>query len=100
MAVRLTHAGINDTTRNFYMQMNLEEKKRSQSAGVIPLSQEDMDKHQYILNNKMIEAENKLKIQDAPKLVTIGAQQEESNDSKTQSVTDVVPEQESAQVPS
>jgi hypothetical protein len=100
MAVRLTHAGINDHTRPFYMQMNLEEKRKSQSPGVIPLTQEDMDKHQFMLHNKMVEAENKLKAQDAPKMITIGAQQEESNDSKKSDIEEVVPQEQSVEVPS
>jgi hypothetical protein len=58
MAVRLNHAGINDFTRPHYIQMGM--AKAQQGQGVINLSPEEMAKHQFMLNNKMKEAETRM----------------------------------------
>jgi len=60
MAVRLTHNGVNDLTRPHYMNMGLEEKRKT-GVGMVTLSQEEMDKHQFMLHNKMLDAEAGLK---------------------------------------
>ena len=62
MAVRLNHNGITDVTKQFHLQMGLE-KNRLANKGLVNLSQEDMDKHQFLLHQKMLEAEAKLKPQ-------------------------------------
>jgi hypothetical protein len=60
MGVRLNHNGINDVTRPFELQKGLELNKAS-GKGLVHLTQEDMEKHQYLLHNKMQEAELKCK---------------------------------------
>ena len=60
MGVRLNHNGINDVTRPFELQKGLE-VNRATGKGLVHLTQEDMDKHQYFLHNKMQEAELKCK---------------------------------------
>lgn len=60
MAVRLTHAGVNDYNRQHHFQIGLTENQRL-NKGLIPLSQEDMKKHEFMLNEKMKEAELQLK---------------------------------------
>lgn len=60
MGVRLNHNGINDVTRPFELQKGLELNKAS-GKGLVHLTQEDMDRHQYLLHQKMQEAELKCK---------------------------------------
>lgn len=60
MGVRLNHNGITDQTKQYQMQMNLE-KNRATGKGLVELSQEEMDKHQFLLHQKMKEAEHKVK---------------------------------------
>ena len=61
MGVRLTHRGVNHQNRVHYQRMKLEEKSAKEDPGLVGVSQEDMDKHQMIMHNKMKEAEDKLK---------------------------------------
>jgi hypothetical protein len=90
MGVRLNHNGINDHTRPAYFQMELERNRR-ESKGIVEVSPEEMDKHQFLLDKKMKEAENKLK----PKLEVIH-DQEVKNDSKTGDIKETVPKEQSA----
>lgn len=112
MGVRLNHRGISDATRGFYFQMGLEKAKQGQS--VVNISQEDMHKHEFMLHNKMKEAEEKLK--PKPDFVTsenekiaeaaiveaepIVADKEGTNDSTTQSINISVPEEKSVEISS
>lgn len=89
MGVRLNHNGINDVTRPFELQKGLELNKAS-GKGLVHLSQEDMDRHQYLLHQKMQEAEMKVKAKPAfvetlePQ--SEGAQHVSSQDDSKQSV--------------
>lgn len=60
MAVRLNHNGVTDQTKPYLMNMTLE-KNKAINQGVINLTQEEMDKHQFLLHQRMVEAEEKLK---------------------------------------
>jgi len=66
MGVRLNHNGINDITRPHELNKGLELNKAS-GKGLVHLTQEDMEKHQYFLHSKMQEAE--LKCKPAIKLI-------------------------------
>src|SRR3990167_5067991 len=59
MGIWLNHRGVNRETRDAYFQMGLAKTKAQ--GGVLNISQEDMEKHQYMLHNKMKEAEERLK---------------------------------------
>jgi hypothetical protein len=75
MGVRLNHNGVTDETKPFLMQMGLAERKAN-SKGLVELSQEEMDRHQFLLHNKMKEAENKLH----PKLDLVETLEENKED--------------------
>lgn len=60
MAVRLNHRGVTDKTKPYLVNMKLEEN-RAKGQGVVYLTSEEMDKHQYLLYTKMQEAEQKLR---------------------------------------
>ncbi len=83
MAVRLNHNGITDQTKAHYINMGLE-KNRASGKGMVNLSQEEMDRHQYLLHQKMLEAESKLK----PKvdLITPGEKDVKNQSNREQSV--------------
>ena len=66
MGVRLNHAGISDETRPHFMAMGMEKSKKL--GGIINMPQQDMDVHQYLLERKMKETEEKIRT----KLVTLG----------------------------
>ena len=74
MAVRLNHAGVNDKTKPYYVQMGIEER-RAQPNAMINLTPEDMQKHEYMLYTKMNEAEKKMKPE--PEMITPGNTGEE-----------------------
>jgi hypothetical protein len=104
MGVRLNHNGVNDLTRPYLTEMGLA-KKRSlgEAGGLINVSPEEMNKHQFILNNKMREAEDRLKT----KLEFVGDVQqeavvnkEEEDDSTSESVSSDVQEEKSVEVSS
>ena len=59
MGIRLNHAGINDNTKPHYVNMGMQ--KAQQQKAVIILTPEDMDKHQFMLMNKMKETEAKMR---------------------------------------
>jgi len=71
MGVRLTHAGVNDSNKNAYFQIGLEQNKQ-RGTGLIAIGQEEMDKHQYLLNQKMKEAEQNLKQKESPTFIKPG----------------------------
>jgi hypothetical protein len=98
MGVRLNHNGVNDTTKPYMFQMEMQKKQQNKNTGLVHISQEDMDKHQYILHHKMKEAEEQLKPQ--PVMVNVGIEKEEQDDKTKCSVPDGVPEEKSAEVPS
>jgi len=60
MGVRLNHNGISDMTRVHRLNEGLELNK-AKGKGLVHLNQEDMDRHQYLLYQKMQEAELKCK---------------------------------------
>lgn len=64
MGIRLTHNGVNDTTRQFRFNADLEIRKRKQK-GIVGLDQTEMEKHQYLLHKRMKEAERKVKYDGA-----------------------------------
>jgi len=66
MGVRLNHAGISDETREHFMAMGMAKSKKL--GGIIGLHPQEMDVHQYLLERKMKETEEKLR----NKLYTIG----------------------------
>lgn len=96
MGVRLNHNGVTDLSKPFLFQADMA-KKQQTGQGLVGLSEEDMNKHQFILNLKMKEAEDKLKAK--PDMITVGETEEEKNDSKTKSVPDGVPEKACVEVP-
>src|SRR3990167_2976543 len=55
MGIRLNHAGITDFTKPHYAQMGM--IKAQQSKSVVNITPEEMEKHQYLLLNKMNEVE-------------------------------------------
>lgn len=59
MGVRLNHAGITDETRQYFMGMGMEKSKKL--GGVIGLSPDDMNVHQYLLERQMKETEERLR---------------------------------------
>jgi hypothetical protein len=59
MGVRLNHAGISDETRPFFMQMGMEKSRKMQA--VVGLTPNEMDVHQYLLERKMKETEEKVR---------------------------------------
>ena len=59
MGVRLNHAGISDETRPHFMAMGMEKSKKL--GGIIGLAPQEMDTHQYLLERKMKETEEKLR---------------------------------------
>lgn len=71
MGCRLTHARVNDVTKPHYFNIGLEENK-SKSTGLINITTEEMNKHQYLLNQKMKEAEVNLKSKTSPKFLPAG----------------------------
>jgi hypothetical protein len=96
MGVRLNHRGINDQSRSFFFQRDLAKKQANKDLGLITVSEEEMARHQFLLNSKMREAEDKLKPQ--PEMITIN--KEASNDSKTKIVANDLPKEESSKVSS
>lgn len=95
MGVRLNHRGVNDTTRPFLMEKDMAVKKIAKDAGMVNITPEEMEKHQYILHNKMKEAEEKSR----PRIdFLVDKTQEVSNDSKTQIVADGMPKEEGVKV--
>jgi hypothetical protein len=70
MGVRLTHAGINDLTKGGHFSIGLEIKKRI-GSGVVYVTEEEMNRHQYMLNEKMHEAEEKLKAKESPTFTNV-----------------------------
>lgn len=91
MGVRLNHAGCSDATRPYMFQQGMEKAKAGKS--IVNITQEDMQKHEFMLHNKMKEAENKLKPQ--PEFIK---PQEVSNDSPKSDIPQAVPQEQSAQV--
>jgi len=63
MGVRLNHAGISDETRPHFMAMGMEKSKKL--GGIIGLQPQEMDVHQYLLEKRMKETEEKLKTKPA-----------------------------------
>lgn len=61
MGVRLNHNGVTDVTKPFLMQMEMEKKKAQNNQGVVHMTPEEMEKHQYLLHSRMQEAEEKLR---------------------------------------
>lgn len=66
MGVRLNHAGISDATKPYYVQMGM--AKAQQSKSIVHIDPAQMDLHQYLLHNKMQEAEWRLR--SKPLIVT------------------------------
>lgn len=97
MGVRLNHAGVSDRTRPYLFQRDLDEKKAKPNTGLVPISEDEMNKHQFLLNKRMKEAEEKLK--PKPAMVTVGFNKEAKNVSKKKSITDDIPKEESVKVP-
>lgn len=83
MGVRLNHNGINDVTRPFELNKGLELNK-AKGKGLVHLTQEDMDKHQYFLHQKMQEAELKCK----PQLELVEALEPQKEDSNVSTEND------------
>ena len=68
MGIRLNHAGVNDATKPFYVQMGMT-KARSTNA-MVTLTQEDMSRHEDMLSKRMYEVEQRLK--ERPEIVFDG----------------------------
>jgi hypothetical protein len=110
MGVRLNHAGCSDMTRPFMFQLGMEKAKATDT--IVNISQEDMNKHEFLLHNKMHDAEEKLKPiidfitpenkKEAEGTVVVPepsvAGKGETNDSSGKSITDGVPEEAGTQV--
>jgi len=97
MGVRLNHRGITDLSRQHYFNMDMAKKQAAQDGGLINISQEDMAKHQFLLNAKLKEAEDKLK--PVPTMIEGAVSKEEQNDSKKTRVTDDIPKEKGVKVP-
>jgi hypothetical protein len=96
MGVRLNHNGVTDATKPFMFQMEMEKKKVAQNNGLVVITEQDMEKHQFLLHNKMKEAEEKLK----PKPVMVGLEKMEvSNVSETNNVPNDICKEEGIKVP-
>jgi len=95
MGVRLNHRGITDLTKPFYFNMELEKKRATAHPGLVNITQEEMNRHQYLLNRKLKEAELRCKT----KVNFIDGKEEVINDSKTSSVPEDVREEAGAHVP-
>lgn len=93
MGVRLNHNGVSDVTRGHLFNLELEKRKTQQNPGIVPISEADMEKHQFILHQKMQEAEAKCRPQ--VEFVDI---KEASNECKKSSVPEDVRVQESVKV--
>lgn len=76
MGVRLNHNGVSDATRPFKLQEGIE-VNRAKGKGLVQLSSEEMERHQWLLHQKMQEAERRSKA--TPGWVVPGAK-EEPND--------------------
>lgn len=59
MGVRLNHAGITDETKPYYTQMGM--AKAQKAKAIVHIEPQQMEVHQYLLHNKMQEAESRLK---------------------------------------
>lgn len=59
MGVRLNHAGITDETKPHYVNMGMVAARKKN--GVVQLTPEQMEQHQYLLMKKMKETESKQK---------------------------------------
>lgn len=53
MGVRLNHNGVSDVTRGHLFNLELEKRKTQQNPGIVPISEADMEKHQFIPHQKM-----------------------------------------------
>jgi hypothetical protein len=95
MGVRLNHNGVTDATKPFMFQMEMEKKKQVKDNGLVILSQEEMDKHQFLLHQKMKESEASIK----PKPVMV-EMEGATNVSPNSSVEEVIQETESTEVSS
>lgn len=87
MGIRLTHDGVNDINKPYLIQMKIEEKKRTDNRGIVNISEEEMAKHEFILDNRMKEAEVKCKTS-----LDIVLPKEDRNVSKTKSINNGVTE--------
>lgn len=97
MGVRLNHNGVNDVSKPFMLQQGIAEKRAADNQGIVDISEESMAMHEFLLNNKMNEAEAKCKVQLD---IVEPKKSEVSNDSSTKSVTDGVTKEEGTEVPS
>lgn len=59
MGVRLNHAGVSDETRPHFMAMGMEKSKKM--GGIIGLHPQEMEVHQYLLERRMKETEERLR---------------------------------------
>lgn len=73
MGVRLNHNGINDLSKPFMFNAEIEKRRIKQDGSLVNLDMADMDKHQFLLANKMKEAEDKLK--PRPEMITVGSEE-------------------------
>jgi len=96
MGVRLNHNGVTDLTRPYLMNMETEKRRAQNHKGIVPISAEDMEKHQYMLYNKMKEAEEKCKT----RISFIDKQKEASNDGQDKGIGSDVQEEKGVEVPS
>jgi len=95
MAVRLNHRGVTDLTRHFLQERDLALKRATNDGGLVNVTEDEMAKHQFILNKKMKEAEDRCK----PQVDFLNENKEVPNDSTKTVVPDGVPEKASAEVP-
>lgn len=95
MGVRLNHNGVTDQSKSHMFNMEIEKRRAEKNVGIVPISEEDMNKHQYILHMKMQEAEAKCK----PKLQFAETKREESDGKQDSSVSKDVRVEESVKVP-
>jgi hypothetical protein len=99
MGVRLNHNGVSDLTKPHLFNMELEKKKASNNKGIVSISEEDMERHQYMLSMKMKEAENKLRAESG-RIITIDPKEEDSNVKSENVVSESIQEEERVEVPS
>jgi len=87
MGVRLNHAGITDVTKPMHLEMGIAERRSKQDKGLVNISPDDMQKHEFMLYNKMKEAE--IKVRDNPIIYDLDQVKLEGvkNDCKSPSIT-------------
>jgi len=96
MGIRLNHNGVTDLTKPFMFNMELEKRRVINSGGLVPITEADMAKHQFILHQKMMEAEERCK----PKISFVEPKKEEANERKSGSIVEDVRVEEGTPIPS